>query len=77
MCFPPIATNDLPYRSQRFAGGGPARKLQHQLLRIRSASHFKQNCSEQPATCAKLQLPIAGQLMNVKPGALYVAKLAL
>jgi hypothetical protein len=56
MRFPPIAANNLPYRIQRFAAGGLERKLQHQLLRIRSASYFKQNCSEQPAAGAKLQL---------------------
>ena len=44
--FPPVAENVLPYRLQRFAAGGPARKLQHQMLCIRSTGHFKPNGSE-------------------------------
>jgi hypothetical protein len=77
ICFPPMATNDLPHRIQHFAAGGLARKLQHQLPRIRATGYFKPNSSEQPTLGAKFQFPFAGQLMNVKPSALHVAKLAL
>ena len=41
MCFLPIADDGLPYRVQRFAAGGPARKSQHQPLCIRAAGHLK------------------------------------
>jgi hypothetical protein len=76
MGFPPIASNDLSQRLQRFAFG-PARKFQQQALGIRSASHLKSNASEQQAAAAEFQLSLAGQFMNVKPSALHVAELAL
>ena len=47
------------------------------MLCIRSTGYFKPNGSKQPTVAAKFQFPVAGQLMNVKPGALRVAKLAL
>jgi hypothetical protein len=46
MRFTPVADNVLPYRLQRFAAGGPARKIQHQMLCIRSTGYFKPNSSE-------------------------------
>jgi len=41
MRFTPVADKVLPYRLQRFAAGGPARKMQHQMLCIRSTGYFK------------------------------------
>ena len=46
MCFLPIADDGLPYRVQRFAAGGPARKSQDQLQCIRAAGHLKTDGSE-------------------------------
>jgi len=48
MPFPPVAANDLPHGVPRFAAGGPARKFQHQPLRIRPTGHLKPNGSKQP-----------------------------
>jgi hypothetical protein len=77
MCFPPIAHNVLLQGIQGFAAGGLAKKVQHQMLCIRSTGYFKPNSSEQPTVGAKFQFPVAGKLVSVKPGALHVTKLAL
>jgi hypothetical protein len=74
---PPVAENVLPYRLQRFAAFGPARKLQHQMLCIRATGHFKPDNTEQPTSGAKFQLPLAAQFMNVKTCTLDVAALPL
>src|SRR5690349_20252236 len=77
MDFPPIADNVTLSVIQVSAAGKLTKKIQHQLLCIRSTGYFKPNGSEQPTAGAKFQFPVAGQLMSVKPGALHVAKLAL
>jgi hypothetical protein len=50
MRFAPIATNDLLQRVQWLAAAGFARKLQHQLLCIRSTDHFKPDGSDAAAS---------------------------
>jgi hypothetical protein len=74
ICFSPMATNDLPHGFQRFAAGGLERKFEHQLPCIWPPSYFKPNGSGQPTAGAKLQLPLTGQFMNIKPRTLNVAE---
>ena len=76
MCFPPIADDGLPYRVQRFAAGGPARKVQHQPLCIRAAGHLKPDSAEQQTTGAEFQFSFTSQFMDVKPRTLHVTELA-
>jgi hypothetical protein len=77
MGFAPVTTDDLLQGVQWRAAGRFPRKIQYQALSVRPALDFKPDGPKETAARAKLQLPLACQLMDIQTRTLHVTELAL